>query len=83
LGFPLHHDVARPSPFADRLNTNYIPSDSEIVEIRALLIYPPDELAQVESRIEEMEVALSKLKELRASLKCSFSPSPTVLGYPV
>ncbi|KAJ7845398.1 hypothetical protein B0H14DRAFT_2511012 [Mycena olivaceomarginata] len=57
------------SPFADRLNTNYIPSDSEIVEIRAFLADPVDELARVEARIEEMEIALSQLKELRASLK--------------
>ncbi|KAJ7845397.1 hypothetical protein B0H14DRAFT_3868065 [Mycena olivaceomarginata] len=57
------------SPFADRLNTNYIPSDSEIVDIRALLADPADELARVEARIEELEIALSQLKELRASLK--------------
>ncbi|KAJ7364943.1 hypothetical protein DFH08DRAFT_766717 [Mycena albidolilacea] len=57
------------SPFADRLNTNYIPSDSEIAEIRALLAGPADELARVEARIEEMEIALCQLKELRASLK--------------
>ncbi|KAJ7845402.1 hypothetical protein B0H14DRAFT_976125 [Mycena olivaceomarginata] len=57
------------SPFADRLNTNYIPSDSEIVEIRALLVDPADELARVEAQIEQMEIALTQLKELRASLK--------------
>jgi hypothetical protein len=57
------------SPFADRLNTNYIPSDSEIVEIRTLLADPADELARVEAQIEQMEIALSQLKELRASLK--------------
>ncbi|KAJ7845352.1 hypothetical protein B0H14DRAFT_2278869, partial [Mycena olivaceomarginata] len=59
------------TPFADRLNTNYIPSDSEIFEIRALLVAvdPTDELARVEARIEEIGVALSQLKELRASLK--------------
>ncbi|KAJ7845364.1 hypothetical protein B0H14DRAFT_3868041 [Mycena olivaceomarginata] len=57
------------SPFADRLNTNYIPSDSEIAEILALLADPADELARVEARIEEMEIALGQLKELRASLK--------------
>ncbi|KAJ7755096.1 hypothetical protein B0H14DRAFT_3512418 [Mycena olivaceomarginata] len=54
------------------MNMNYIPSDSEIVEIRALLIDPADELAQVAARIEEMEVAFSQLKELRTSLKSDF-----------
>ncbi|KAJ7748001.1 hypothetical protein B0H14DRAFT_3513916 [Mycena olivaceomarginata] len=44
------------SPFADRLNTNYIPSDPEIVEI-------------LEAQIEQLEIALSQLKELRTSLK--------------
>ncbi|KAJ7364950.1 hypothetical protein DFH08DRAFT_681615, partial [Mycena albidolilacea] len=32
------------SPFADRLNTNYIPSNTLIVEMRALLVDPTDEL---------------------------------------
>ncbi|KAF7336994.1 hypothetical protein MVEN_02135900 [Mycena venus] len=57
------------SPFVDRLNTNYIPSDPEILEIRALLVDPADELARLDAQIEEMEFALSQLKEKRASLK--------------
>ncbi|KAJ7845406.1 hypothetical protein B0H14DRAFT_2511020 [Mycena olivaceomarginata] len=66
---PYHHASLTDSPFADRLNTNYIPSDSEVVEIHTLLMDPADELARVEARIEKMEIALSQLKELRASLK--------------
>ncbi|KAF8176666.1 hypothetical protein K438DRAFT_1979034 [Mycena galopus ATCC 62051] len=36
------------SPFAYRLNMNYIPLDSEILEIRALLVDPADELLMSE-----------------------------------
>ncbi|KAJ6515639.1 hypothetical protein C8R45DRAFT_957188 [Mycena sanguinolenta] len=57
------------SPFANRLNTNYVPSDSEILEIRALLVGPTDELARIDARIIEMEIALGQLKERRALLK--------------
>ncbi|KAJ7367368.1 hypothetical protein DFH08DRAFT_190981 [Mycena albidolilacea] len=57
------------SPFFDRLNTNYIPSDPEILEIRALLVDPTGELARVGAQIEAMEIALSQLKERRELLK--------------
>ncbi|KAJ7238564.1 hypothetical protein B0H12DRAFT_1025597, partial [Mycena haematopus] len=57
------------SPFAHRLNTNYVPSDSEISEIRAVLLDPENELAHIDARIEEMEIALAQLKEQRALLK--------------
>ncbi|KAJ7755098.1 hypothetical protein B0H14DRAFT_2635321 [Mycena olivaceomarginata] len=53
------------SPFVDRLYTNYIPSDSDLSEIRALLVDPTDELAH-RCSIEEMEIALSQLKEQHA-----------------
>ncbi|KAF7374481.1 hypothetical protein MSAN_00332400 [Mycena sanguinolenta] len=57
------------SPFVVRLNTNYAPSDSEILEIHALLVDSENELARIDARIEEMEIALAQLKEQRASLK--------------
>ncbi|KAF7374469.1 hypothetical protein MSAN_00331200 [Mycena sanguinolenta] len=57
------------SPFVDRLNTNYAPSNSEILEIHALLVDPENELARIDARIEEMEIALAQLKEQRASLE--------------
>ncbi|KAJ6585369.1 hypothetical protein B0H19DRAFT_1109349 [Mycena capillaripes] len=57
------------SPFADRLYTNYAPSDAEISEICALLVDPVGELARVDAQIEEMEIMLSQLKEKRAMLK--------------
>ncbi|KAF7374640.1 hypothetical protein MSAN_00348900 [Mycena sanguinolenta] len=57
------------SPFTSHLNTNYVPSDSEVLEIRARLVEPADELARIDARIEEMEIALVQLKEERALLK--------------
>ncbi|KAF7355551.1 hypothetical protein MSAN_01472200 [Mycena sanguinolenta] len=55
-------------PFANQLNTDYVPSDSEILEIRALLVGPADELAGMDARIKELEIALNQLREQRASL---------------
>ncbi|KAJ6512793.1 hypothetical protein C8R45DRAFT_890611 [Mycena sanguinolenta] len=57
------------SPFAARLNTNYVPSDPEVLEIRALLIEPDHELARIDAQIEEMEIALVQLKEQRELFK--------------
>ncbi|KAJ7238562.1 hypothetical protein B0H12DRAFT_1025645 [Mycena haematopus] len=56
-------------PFVHRLNTNYVPSDSEISEIRAVLLDPENELAGIDARIEDMEIALKRLKDQRALLK--------------
>ncbi|KAF7346531.1 Hexose carrier protein [Mycena sanguinolenta] len=56
------------SPFANRLNTNYVPSSSEILLIRSLLVDPLEEIARIDAQIEEMELALAKLKEKRALL---------------
>ncbi|KAJ6508577.1 hypothetical protein C8R45DRAFT_1208222 [Mycena sanguinolenta] len=57
------------SPFASRLNANYVPSDSEILEIRALLVDPIEEIARIDAQIAEMELALTQLKEKRAFLQ--------------
>ncbi|KAF7346508.1 hypothetical protein MSAN_01878900 [Mycena sanguinolenta] len=57
------------SPFADRLNTNYVPPPSEILEIRALLVEPSEEIARIDAQIEEMELVLAQLREKRALLQ--------------
>ncbi|KAK7022111.1 hypothetical protein R3P38DRAFT_1108722 [Favolaschia claudopus] len=57
------------SPFAARLNTNYVPSDAEVLEIRSLLAGPEDDLASLDAEIEAMENALMQLKEKREALK--------------
>ncbi|KAF7346527.1 hypothetical protein MSAN_01880800 [Mycena sanguinolenta] len=57
------------SPFTNRLNTNYVPSHSEILEIRALLVDSLEEIARIDAQMEEMELALTQLKEKRALLQ--------------
>ncbi|KAK7048061.1 hypothetical protein R3P38DRAFT_3307022 [Favolaschia claudopus] len=57
------------SPFADRLNTNYVPSDAEIPEIRSSLVGPEAELVRLEAEIELTENVLKQLKARRTSLK--------------
>ncbi|KAJ7080547.1 hypothetical protein C8R44DRAFT_688890, partial [Mycena epipterygia] len=57
--FPAH------SPFAEKLNTNYAPSDAEVQQIRALLMEPIDELARVDAQINEL---LAKRALLKAAI---------------
>ncbi|KAF7335268.1 F-box domain-containing protein [Mycena sanguinolenta] len=57
------------SRFTNRLNTNYVPSPSEILEIRALLEGPTEEIARIDAQIEEMELALTQLRDKRALLQ--------------
>ncbi|KAJ7439248.1 hypothetical protein FB451DRAFT_1447355 [Mycena latifolia] len=59
----------RHSPFADKLETNYVPSDAELDEIRTLLEDPLDELARLNSQIDEMQSILNQLRVKRRSLK--------------
>ncbi|KAJ7506749.1 hypothetical protein B0H11DRAFT_1850270 [Mycena galericulata] len=56
------------SRFADRLNTNYTPSESEVAEIRALLVEPLNALIQLSAEISEREVAIGDLKARFESL---------------
>ncbi|KAF7363966.1 hypothetical protein MSAN_01055100 [Mycena sanguinolenta] len=57
------------SPFINRLHTNYVPLDSEVLEIRSLLVDPANELARLDAQIKEAEIALDQLKKQRALLK--------------
>ncbi|KAJ7133408.1 hypothetical protein C8R44DRAFT_772366 [Mycena epipterygia] len=57
------------SPFADKLKTNYVPSDEEIEEIHALLVEPLDQLARFDTQIDELQAVLDQLKANRRSLK--------------
>ncbi|KAJ6582784.1 hypothetical protein B0H10DRAFT_2098077 [Mycena sp. CBHHK59/15] len=56
------------SPFTDRLRTNYVPSDGEVVEICSLLVQPLDELARLDAEIGEIEAVLRSLRVKRNSL---------------
>jgi hypothetical protein len=51
------------SPFAHQLNTNYVPSDNEIVAIRSLVRKGEATLNDIERRTEELEQELIELRE--------------------
>ncbi|KAJ7133626.1 hypothetical protein C8R44DRAFT_870992 [Mycena epipterygia] len=57
------------SPFADKLKTNYVPSDEEIEEIHTLLVEPLDRLARFDTQIDELQAVLDQLKAKRQLLK--------------
>ncbi|KAJ7080515.1 hypothetical protein C8R44DRAFT_653554 [Mycena epipterygia] len=59
------------SPFADKLHTNYVPTDSQISEIDHLLLEPTAELTRVDAQIDEQEVVITKLKAERAVLEAA------------
>ncbi|KAJ7643760.1 hypothetical protein FB45DRAFT_999104 [Roridomyces roridus] len=61
------------SPFTDKLNTNFIPSDSEVKQLRALLQEPVAELAQLDALI-------SQLTAQRASLQAAIDPHRALLS---
>ncbi|KAJ7080540.1 hypothetical protein C8R44DRAFT_653552, partial [Mycena epipterygia] len=50
------------SPFADKLHTNYLPTESEISGIRNLLVVPAAELARVDAQINELMAKRESLK---------------------
>ncbi|KAJ7133614.1 hypothetical protein C8R44DRAFT_611447, partial [Mycena epipterygia] len=57
------------SPFADKLKTNYISSNKEIGEIHTLVVEPLDQLARLDTEIDEMQAVLDQLKAKRHLLK--------------
>ncbi|KAF7340440.1 hypothetical protein MVEN_01964200 [Mycena venus] len=57
------------SPFAEKLGTNYVPSEQEIKAIRDLLADPTEELARIKAEIDEMDAVIGQLKAKHASLK--------------
>ncbi|KAJ7080524.1 hypothetical protein C8R44DRAFT_754285 [Mycena epipterygia] len=68
------------SPFADRLGTNYIPSDQEIEDLRYLLVDPIEELGRVDAHIDEMEARISELKAERTSLNALIDAHKVLLS---
>ncbi|KAF7367734.1 hypothetical protein MSAN_00837300 [Mycena sanguinolenta] len=57
------------SPFADKLGTNYVPSDEEIAHLRAFLVGPTEQLAKIQAQIDEMELVVDQLKAKRESVQ--------------
>ncbi|KAJ7464765.1 hypothetical protein B0H11DRAFT_1734152, partial [Mycena galericulata] len=55
--------------FAEKLNTNYVPSDVEIREIRAFMVEHTGGLNRLDAQIDEMETRIAELRAARKSLK--------------
>ncbi|KAF8199990.1 hypothetical protein K438DRAFT_1516203, partial [Mycena galopus ATCC 62051] len=56
------------SPFASRLGTNYCPEDTELPQIKALLVEPCLRLKGIDDEIAIMQKALKMLIEKRDAL---------------
>ncbi|KAJ7140792.1 hypothetical protein C8R44DRAFT_761894 [Mycena epipterygia] len=56
------------SPFASKLGTNYCPTDEEMTEIQSLIVEPGLRLQRLDDEIADLQKAIDKLAEERASL---------------
>ncbi|KAJ7682366.1 hypothetical protein DFH06DRAFT_972553 [Mycena polygramma] len=61
------------SPFLNRLNTNYVPSDEEIESIRTDLALRGQELARINERIRELSAQRDQLQTYMESHKALIS----------
>ncbi|KAJ6583996.1 hypothetical protein DFH09DRAFT_1144002 [Mycena vulgaris] len=57
------------SSFSSKLDTNYVPSDAEVEEIRTALTEPLQQLSLLDERIAQLQAAVDKLVTERAALK--------------
>ena len=61
------------SPFASRLNSNYIATDSEAIEIRTLLKRPTSRLEELSIRLQELDEQYTQIRNEQASLLLSIT----------
>lgn len=57
-----------PSKFSEKLNTNYIPSVPEIVEVKTYVAMVNGKVSEYDTRIAELEATLAAIKQRRAEL---------------
>ncbi|KAJ6465787.1 hypothetical protein C8R45DRAFT_1022389 [Mycena sanguinolenta] len=57
------------SPFALRLGTNYCPTDTEVLEIRSLLVEPALRIKNLEDKIADLQKSIDQLVEERVGLE--------------
>ncbi|KAF5330156.1 hypothetical protein D9611_010618 [Ephemerocybe angulata] len=55
-------------PFAQYLNTNHIPTEEELVELKKVLLPDETRLASIEIELEDLARAMEKLKEEKATI---------------
>ncbi|KAF8200038.1 hypothetical protein K438DRAFT_1759068 [Mycena galopus ATCC 62051] len=68
------------SPFASQLGTNYCPPDTELTQIKALLVEPCLRLKHLDAEIAVMRKALDKLTEERDALGAYVDAHKTLLS---
>ncbi|KAJ6505560.1 hypothetical protein C8R45DRAFT_1182207 [Mycena sanguinolenta] len=68
------------SPFADRLGTNYVPSEEEIKDLHGLLADPIEQLAKIQAQIDEMDLVVGQLKAKRDSLKTAIDAQMALIS---
>ncbi|KAF7314685.1 hypothetical protein MKEN_00942400 [Mycena kentingensis (nom. inval.)] len=56
------------SPFNDKVDSFFVPTDEELVQIRTLLVDPVAESAKLDAEIANMEMALAALRSRRDAL---------------
>ncbi|KAF8966786.1 hypothetical protein BDZ97DRAFT_602005 [Flammula alnicola] len=59
----------QPSKFADKLHTNYLPSTTEITEIKEYVSSVNDKVSAYDARIAELEAALQEMTKKRTRLQ--------------
>ena len=57
-----------PSPFTSRLNSNYVPTDSESLEIQTLLKLPTSRLEELSTQLHELDDQSTQLRNEHSSL---------------
>ncbi|KAJ7682017.1 hypothetical protein DFH06DRAFT_285598 [Mycena polygramma] len=68
------------SPFSDILHTNHVPSEREILEIKAFLAEPEKELAQIDDEIDRLEDLIFALMDKREVLRETVDPHRALLS---
>ncbi|KAJ7502546.1 hypothetical protein B0H11DRAFT_642432 [Mycena galericulata] len=57
------------SPFAQKLGTNYCPTDEELIEIQALIVEPALRVKRLGEEIAELQKTIDKLAQERDELE--------------
>ncbi|KAJ7490855.1 hypothetical protein FB451DRAFT_1221262 [Mycena latifolia] len=68
------------SSFADKLNTNYVPSHREMAQLLDLLAEPMNELARLDTQLNEMEASILQLKVTRCALKAAIDAHQALMA---
>jgi len=69
-------------PFASYLDSNYIPSDEEVVQIKSFLTQPREQLEQMKAEMDRLQAELSSVKSKYDSLYRQFNSCASLITLP-